>query len=470
MKFLRNQQGIAHVFVLALLLAGLAVGTYAVQNHTNLFPKAQQAAKNPQPSSETSFSLGTGLKPTNEAAVSVGSKIQVNLLVASDIDAAGRFVAKLKFDRNKLEVTGITTQQMPYDDYPTTCVDKPECLDGDPACLLPEPIEGWCEDDLPKPSPLPKDLTCGGKENKQCPEGYACAIPEIGCADDNPNCEILGKCLKAPDDGKICAQVITKACTLQKVQCVTEPCPPIEICKEFPSPCDVPTGWNIINPQGSPFPPVPPYPKNSNIPKSSNTPLPKVTAVPRSSTIPQNTPFPSWKQDFFIQKWTEQKYDNSKGTISLVGEVPPPGFKTNRTTFGSKAIMAVITFHAKASGNAKVTFERGSAINRSSDNKNILTSKKDLRISVNKATPAPSMGPFCGSDKDCPANHTCVHKGECSQSPSGEQICADQWTCQPKNPPAPPPAPGSTPGSEGQNKESSSFTKSLLRLLWQPKP
>jgi hypothetical protein len=55
MKLLNNQKGIAPVIVLVLLLAGLGVGTFLVQNRTNLFPKAQKA-QSPR-IAETSFSL-----------------------------------------------------------------------------------------------------------------------------------------------------------------------------------------------------------------------------------------------------------------------------------------------------------------------------------------------------------------------------------------------------------------------------
>lgn len=44
-------------------------------------------------------------------------------------------------------------------------------------------------------------------------------------------------------DQQVCAQVITRACTYDNVKCAKAPCPPQKICKNFPTPCDVPPGW-----------------------------------------------------------------------------------------------------------------------------------------------------------------------------------------------------------------------------------
>ncbi len=48
-----------------------------------------------------------------------------------------------------------------------------------------------------------------------------------------------------------CSAVITTACTTEQVQCVQAPCPPREICVDFPSPCHVPPGWTV-GPRPSP--------------------------------------------------------------------------------------------------------------------------------------------------------------------------------------------------------------------------
>lgn len=66
-----------------------------------------------------------------------------------------------------------------------SCMQRPACLDSTPRCLLPEPVEGWC-----------------------------------------------------PEDGEVCIQVITYAKN-----------PKTGEVKSFPTPCDVPEGWETA-PEG----------------------------------------------------------------------------------------------------------------------------------------------------------------------------------------------------------------------------
>ncbi|MBI2019664.1 hypothetical protein HYS95_03305 [Candidatus Daviesbacteria bacterium] len=42
-----------------------------------------------------------------------------------------------------------------------TCQPRPACIDTNPRCLLPEPIEGWCSTPAPSASPTPKPGTKG---------------------------------------------------------------------------------------------------------------------------------------------------------------------------------------------------------------------------------------------------------------------------------------------------------------------
>ncbi|KKQ77905.1 hypothetical protein A3B42_02920 [Candidatus Daviesbacteria bacterium RIFCSPLOWO2_01_FULL_38_10] len=110
-----SQKGFAHILLLLLLLAGLAVGVYLVQQKTNLFPKASVS----QPTGpETSFTL----VGSNDCAIGLicalgfksdpqpGEEFEVKLYVRSDIDEANLFQAKIKFPVNLIEVIKINVE------------------------------------------------------------------------------------------------------------------------------------------------------------------------------------------------------------------------------------------------------------------------------------------------------------------------------------------------------------------------
>lgn len=132
------------------------------------------------------------------------------------------------------------------------------------------------------------------------------------------------------DADQICAQVITKACT------PTDP----QICKDFPTPCDVPEEWITVQDGRS------------------------VKDLRQKSG--------------FIKNWVENFYDNNSGEISLAGGVPNPGIQT--TLDQQSPVMATIVFRVKKEGEAKITFSDDSAIYSNADNLNILTVKRDLDI------------------------------------------------------------------------------------------
>lgn len=79
-----------------------------------------------------------------------------------------------------------------------------------------------------EPSPTPTPVVCGGIAGKTCPTGFKCEIPDKTIPDAS------GKCVPEKDknDDKVCAQVITSAKNPDGTQC-----------KDFPTPCDVPSGW-----------------------------------------------------------------------------------------------------------------------------------------------------------------------------------------------------------------------------------
>ncbi|MBI2011201.1 hypothetical protein HYS91_00385 [Candidatus Daviesbacteria bacterium] len=92
--------------------------------------------------------------------------------------------------------------------------------------------------------------------------------------------------------------------------------------------------------------------------------------------------------DSFISPsfFTEKKFDNSEGTISLVGGVPAPGYKTQ----GEDKVMAKINFKAKNNGLFDLQFASDSAIYRNLDNKNILDLKNGIKIPIGGVTVSPS--------------------------------------------------------------------------------
>ncbi|KKR79351.1 MAG: hypothetical protein UU26_C0041G0003 [Candidatus Daviesbacteria bacterium GW2011_GWC1_40_9] len=91
--------------------------------------------------------------------------------------------------------------------------------------------------------------------------------------------------------------------------------------------------------------------------------------------------------DWFIANWVENFFDNSDGSVSLVGGVPDPGFKT--LLGGEGALMAQILFKAKKTGSAAISFDDTSAIYRNLDNANILVTKQELALTIGGAVPTP---------------------------------------------------------------------------------
>lgn len=90
------------------------------------------------------------------------------------------------------------------------CIVRPACLDSNPRCLPPEPVEGWC----PRPYPTP---VCGREGD------FA------GISPDNPCCSGLEPVpfMGSFGGGSYCAR---PGCYYQQVQCVTTPCNPVLVC------------------------------------------------------------------------------------------------------------------------------------------------------------------------------------------------------------------------------------------------
>ncbi len=122
-------------------------------------------------------------------------------------------------------------------------------------------------------------------------------------------------------------------------------------------------------------------------------------------------------ENSFVKNWVENHYDNSKGSISLIGGVPTPGFGTK---IGEPpAVMARITFMANhptstLAGN-HIVFTPDSAIYRNTDNVNILSTSKDFLFGIVALTPSPSISNVC--QYACVRGTTCID-GQCVPLPS----------------------------------------------------
>lgn len=216
-----------------------------------------------------------------------------------------------------------------------------------------------------------------------------------------------------------CVQVITRACSN------TDP----PICKDFPNPCVIPEGWVKVDSErilpGSPK-------KSSKMPTKicetdedcfdgyicSTPPNPDlVENLPHNRIcVPESTPKPqpSPERGGFIEKWLDTSFDNNNGTISLVGGVSDPGYKTEVSE--PPALMAIILFRIKDEGQGTVSFNDSSAVYSNKNNINILTIKRDLKVDTSRPKPEPTPVPgACRSDSDCKDGQRC--KVECGPAP-----------------------------------------------------
>ncbi len=367
-----NQKGVAHLFLIVLLLAGLGVGVYVVQNRTNLLPKA---SKKTVQKPETSFTLeakqainsevitnitkGMGLSSdsvdssnaeltdslfqideksggaeaggsaasrqgTSSSAYFPGQQFIVDLWVRSDIDYTNFFAAKINFPTNLLEVVALKTAEKPY----SNCKPRPACLDADPPCKMPETPD-MCP---PKPSGIPSAYPVQTVEPSLT--SYPKSTPE-----------------------EICAQVITRACSPIEPECRNwnPPCarPANQECKDFPTPCDVPPGWTVEDSGGG---------------------------------------VPTPGGNFFITYWKQNAFDNKTGVISLIGHLDGKGLKTGLKDSSSKMVRILFKVK-KQTGKGQIALSSESEIRRSSDNVNILSVKRNANITILKPKFKPSSTP-----------------------------------------------------------------------------
>lgn len=355
--FTKNKKQILGALGVIALVAVIPLGVYLVQQKQIFKPKASEVNSVSRP--EASFSL------QGPTTASVGGQIKVSVLVRSDIDAANLFTAKLQFPANLLKVEevnvasssavqGVNIVQFCAQVITRACdLRSTECKDFPTPCDVPV---GWVvvtgKDLAPTPTP---SRYCAQVITRACSPD---ALPI--CEDFGSPCDVPAGWTTSRSTGDMCAQVITMACNPQTSEC-----------REFPTPCDVPAGWSSPTNTPAPTAIAPTVP-----PTVTNTPAPSPTPTP----VPLN-------KDFFVQRWVEKTYDNNVGTVSLVGGVFSPGFKS--VTGQPSRVMVEITFTTLAEGNATISFADDSAIYRNSDNQNILETKRDLGLIITSPTPTP---------------------------------------------------------------------------------
>jgi len=425
------QKGFAHLALIVLTLLGIGLGIYLVRTKTDLFPNAQDAGLQV---SQTAFHLfidkkysvsdsggeithinresgGSSQIVPNRNWFYPGEEIRVNVAVSSDVDSANTFSAIVDFPNDLLEVTDIKQDSQGTHHEVGGPIPQPYFGSSSSATI---PSEG---------RGIGAGCKVGGCSGESCvdvnsedfvsvcghdDEGWA----RVACVKAHSTCEKQksGQCgwTKTPDLAKCietanakpenCAQVVTRACKFENVRCLKEPCSPRQECRDFPSQCDIPPGWDIVE-DGGGFPKdCNPYQENiqckkgyyckpNSVCNSDNSACTEVgggTCVIASPSVPVH---PKFVQDYFIRFWLpDTGFDNAAGRITLSGGVSGGGIMTAPP---SKPVMATITFKAKKPGEAYVYIAEESLILRNSDATNILTNRNKVAIQVQEKPAKP---------------------------------------------------------------------------------
>lgn len=106
-----NQQGVAHLFVLVILLVGLVAGYLLVNNYGTQFinKAAPKLPEKPEASFELELEKNAEAFPdeVTPESIAAGSKFRVDIYARSDVDQSNLFVAKLKFPTDLMQVIAI---------------------------------------------------------------------------------------------------------------------------------------------------------------------------------------------------------------------------------------------------------------------------------------------------------------------------------------------------------------------------
>lgn len=115
-----NEKGVAHLFLIVLLLLGLGLGVFLVQQRTNLKPKASTSDPISDPIKVKRASLS--LDPST-TSFSKGCGHSISILLDTGISRTDGTDAILRYDPTRLTATSIITGTI-YPDYPKNSIDS----------------------------------------------------------------------------------------------------------------------------------------------------------------------------------------------------------------------------------------------------------------------------------------------------------------------------------------------------------
>lgn len=417
-----KQRGFAHILLLLLLLAGLGVGLYLVQNKTHLFSKAAPVIpQHPETSFELEVQAGTAEPfiedPVKLTGVGVGAKFRVDIWARSDIDPANLFAAKIKFPTDLLQVVEVNKRGA--NSFVNQWVDSSfdnskgeiSLVGGvNPPGLLTSAqgsgnVKGVSTVDTSGPGTTCNDyITYTGNENRYavwngqcggalqapgsggigqgCCEQACGATPE--CDEQFPsrfcdsNCQFRASGGNSPGDssgqatacnGNVAFQGNENRYAYWNGQCsgsrqadgsggIGQGCCE-KACGASPE-CD-----ELAPGEGR---------CNTNCQYAASIPVPSVT--PSATPVPaQPTPIPTAAPV------------NTPTTKPSPTSSPPP-------VLGPARLMASVIFTAKNAGTANIDFTDGSQILRNSDGLNIISAKKGLLLPITTSTPPPISAPI----------------------------------------------------------------------------
>lgn len=322
-----------------LLLVGVVLGAYLVQQKQIFRPKASEIQPSLTP--ETSFAIKDA-----PVIVNPGTNFTVSVNVKSDIDTANLFAAKLKFPADLLEVKSIaiSSGNVPS----STSTEQLSC----------------------------KSITVEGATQSKTSSGDT-VYTVAGGSKVNLTANITGSGKGA---WTIPGRSVGYSDSVANFDYTPDPTNYLSI-YYFPKNT---TGQNqsyyIQTTIG-----------NDKETSSCTTNFIVTPASAGSEAVVQNNQGQNVTTNItsFIKNWVENYYDNQAGTVSLVGGVPSPGFRTQTGDLGTS--MAKITFTVKKVGEATISFDQDSAIYRNSDNTNILNIRKDATVKIMaETTPSPT--------------------------------------------------------------------------------
>ncbi|MCL5784464.1 MAG: dockerin type I repeat-containing protein [Patescibacteria group bacterium] len=356
-----NRKTILALAGIAVLLGATVLTVYLVQQKQIFKPRAYEAKPASVP--ETSFTLA------GPHSVIVGQQVRISLLVKSDIDAANLFAAKLKFPADMLEATSVNVTGgtlNPTSGKVCAQIITRACLSSNPQVC----------DNFPTPCDVPSGWVVSGSSNSSNSGGSPVAIPSSG-----PYCKLVEKGPRY--SGKVVSGTTTAVSPGERLNLVAS------IIRDDGNHRNIrweTSGGNIQNSAWDLTDWVAPTPPGTYTVSLSINNLPQPNCI--SSFTVNNS------STGFIKNWVENYVDNKTGTISLVGGIPTPGYKTQVGENGVE--MAEITFTAKKVGPVTIAFDPDSAIYRNLDNTNILTTKREVSFSV-----VPGPTPSCTPKPPC---------------------------------------------------------------------